>query len=288
MKNTNHYLLCILLIGLSGVGLAYTQQYCNNWANLSDFTQSWLENGLLSLGSSLVASVVVIFLYNEILDKNSKQDRMKRTRIAFKQMRIPMLRHFMMLIGMYKSSLADEIQVEFAKMEDVFGNNYIETLKNLNLMTAPLGIREERNWGQIIVDENIKFQNQMNEILLRYIQYIDSDVIDTLEDLANSNFVTTAEATYNNARYNYGIRDFASLPDVLFQGTEKPKFEQNWLTFQQNEFYFQSLREHVDKFIEIINIHNCIYPTERILWAERAFEYSNVKLGCSRIGKIKG
>jgi hypothetical protein len=188
-----------------------------------------------------------------------------------------------MLMGMYRGAIEKIPESKMTKLEEVFDNKYVETIKKLDLHSEPFGINEERLWCEIIAEQCNSFQKPISEILFRHGQCFDLKTVELIEEIIGSNFITTAPYLPEKVRHNYGIRTVNLIAQLSTGDKDATIIEKNNLTKGENEFFFKSLEEHINLFVKLFNTHNEVFPQKRLLWAEICWDFSNVKVGCNRV-----
>jgi|GEM_PF-5914582 len=128
-----------ILIGIGALGFimlfaAYYQQYCPNWLNLTEYTQSWLNNGLLNMGSGLIGSVLVITLYDRVQEVIREKEQKRRQLVALRELGSILRTHNAFFMSIYAATGDILPKTEYKSAESaLLEERYITNVKYLDI-----------------------------------------------------------------------------------------------------------------------------------------------------------
>ncbi len=151
----------------------------------------WLQSVLENVGSGFVSSVVVIFLYDRIIENQEKKAKRERNRSASERLIVPLRGYFYgSLFPMYRSTVP-ALPVE--KIEDwrrVLNDLLPDQLPHLDLSKAsPGSYPEVTPYPKFISDGACAFSNALKAWLDKYGSLPDGAVIEAVERVIGNNFL---------------------------------------------------------------------------------------------------
>lgn len=225
MKKILYTLLAILLVIFSCIFLTTTPN------------EEWLS----SLSGNLFAEIFGIFftvaIIDRIIEANQEKTRRKFNQIAFQQLRIPLIHHFQLLFNMYKASVISKPSKIYANISDIFDDNYFDEIAFLDFL-KPAPVIPEVLWINYLGFQFKEFKESLEKTIEKYSIYLQSDVIDLIEQLSNSNFVSFT-------------KQVVLLPII----DKEQGFERDY-NFLEDQSMRDMVREHVNLFIILVEKHN--------------------------------
>jgi len=192
----NQSLLKLGIIGLFMIVAAYFQQYCSNWLDITEHTQSWISNSLLNLGSGLIGSVIVIFLYNRLQEKINEYERQKRQNIALLELGGALKSHNAYLMSLFaatssalpsqpfssaQEALSDEGLIANIEYLDIYKPSYDSSLLNIP-------------WYKSLHDNCKSLVQAIKEVQFKYSPDLDTQLITLLSNIINDNLIEMSES----------------------------------------------------------------------------------------------
>ena len=240
----------IILLGMIGLLLslsALAMGYSSNYFYLSKHAQDWFFSFLLNLGSGIIASIVVIILYNLVLDKRSAVAKLKKQQIALSFLAPQLTRQLNQLYAMYKANLYNKPQQTNQSFEQFFNDDYFNAVIELDISKTvhPLDFPYSGMWYENISERAEDFNRIVNDILKKYAECLESDIIKTMNELGDC----------------YYIKAATKLPEAFKQNEER---EKSGLIFpdQFHPKHFkrmeESFRFFVINFLVLVNQYNSI------------------------------
>jgi hypothetical protein len=273
--NMTRYLVGISILGTILIIGAFSMQFCPNLADLSNHSQNWLFSILLNLGSGLIASVIVIKLYNMVLDQKAQDDRHKKQQVALSLLHEKLNRQLMQLYGIFKSTTAKEPDQVYNSFEAFFNDEYYNTvaLMDISKPVHPFEFPYSDLLYQSLSEFTTELINRINDVLVKYADCLDSELVETMDKLVYCTYVKFAsDVPKEFERYNMLVEQGTSLPD-------------EWHPRNFGKLN-NSFRFYVSQLILLINQYNKIVPEpSMITFDQRYWENNAVKPG-SNLGSV--
>lgn len=156
------------------------------------YTLGWFEDVALNLGTEVIGILLTVFLIDIVIRRHEEKERAMYKRVAFQQMRIPIRRHFSLLFGIYKASVAEAAARPVATPSELFDGDYFEQLKQFDFSkeapTAP-----KQPWMNYLAQQTQNFKDSLSRTLEKYAIYLPAEDVDLIEGLLNSSFLSFLE-----------------------------------------------------------------------------------------------
>lgn len=184
-RTLNYWILGILSLVLTV--LSYISQLSN----------PWLSSGLSNLATGFIASVIIYYLIEQIIEKNKKEEERKRKQICYRRLYYPLSRYMGFLKRLYndtRNNPPDEIP---ETLSDMFDSEFIENCEMLDWSSDPDFI-SQRTWRDYIFFSNSTLIKDLNEILDMYSYALDTETINLIEDIIQSSFMYVSGSIMDN------------------------------------------------------------------------------------------
>lgn len=154
---------------------------------------SWegVRNFALNLAAGIVGTLLTVFLIDQVLrskeESEEKEKKRKYQEIALRHLRIPLINHLRMFTNILKAVSQSAPQKSYDSVHDLFDKDYFAKLELLDFSKdAPLlGYK----WSDYIARECSRFKESITRTLDRYSLYLDSDIVELMEQIINSSFM---------------------------------------------------------------------------------------------------
>jgi hypothetical protein len=229
----------------------------------------WWQNMLLNLGTGILGSLIIIYLYNRVLDKIQENEKKQRESIAMIQLTVPLKQHFRFLFDMYRCSLKEKPETKFITVEDILEENFYESIKCLDLnKPSPASSIGNIKWYEYIESSCKLFNNVLQEIMNKYAQNLCPQVVKIIEDIRNSAFMITGQNLCTIMNFN--------------------PFKNQGVRFPGN-FYINS-QEMVNEYINLFKALVVYYDQnvskdKKLKFEENIWKNDFFAIGCSRMEK---
>ncbi|WP_373486350.1 hypothetical protein [Acetobacterium malicum] len=182
--NKNLSLSYIVLITVVIVcGLTYFVGPNNSVSVPSDFKEAIAFN----LGISVVTILITVFLIDRVIERNKQNEIAKINKIAFNQIRIPILHQNIFLFNIFKATVFEEVEIKKMKPESLFNDFYFENIKYVDLIrVAP--VLPKMTWLEYINLEIVNFRKTLEKTIDRYGSTLPTKFIEECESIINSSF----------------------------------------------------------------------------------------------------
>jgi len=153
----------------------------------------WLKDLSLNLVAELIGILLVLILVNRSIELNQAKERKRFRKIAFRQFKLVLHKHIHLLFNMFKASSEAKPEINYEKIEDLFKDTYFKEVGFLDLLKpAPVLNHkgEEMDWLDYLFSEFASLRAALYKVVDRYSFYLDSEVVDLLEEVADAGFIS--------------------------------------------------------------------------------------------------
>ena len=151
----------------------------------------WLKDISLNLGTGILGIFLTVWLIDAVIHKKEQYERERVLKVAFSQLRLPLLHHISMLVAMYKGALAHAPQTPPRDLKELFGPDYAVQVAFLDFAKpAPLMNVLPLNWFDYFHHEIEKFSSALSRTIEKYATFLDPETVEILEELLASNLLS--------------------------------------------------------------------------------------------------
>jgi hypothetical protein len=170
-----------LIFAIASIALLISGHLPNGW------WQSFLSN----FGAGLYSALLLIFLYDQILERQASQLQRDRNRIAAEQLIAPLRSHiYGTLFPMYRSAIERKPDKNIETWQTFLKSQFPDALPNLDIsIRSPGSFPTITLYPQFITDGCKRFSDEIQSWLIKYGAVADSDLIAALERVKSSNFL---------------------------------------------------------------------------------------------------
>jgi|GEM_PF-3972297 len=175
-------------------------------ASLFSYWKGWFSDFTLNLGTELIGILITVVFIDLVISRHEQREKSKLRRIALRQLRVPMQRHLSLLFNMYKASVTAPATRSINGPETLFREDYYLQLASFDLSKdAP--VIPKQQWIDYACHEVNEFRESLSRTLEKYAMHLDSEVIDLLESLLGSSFLSFLKQVPNirNIDRNEGL-----------------------------------------------------------------------------------
>jgi hypothetical protein len=194
----------------------------------SDVCESWWQNFLLDLGSGLYAALVLIFLYDRVIESQVQEEKRERNRIACMKLVGP-LRGLIIgtMVPIYRSATLSLPVDDVVTMQRFLTEFFPCEISNLDIsIRSPGSFPDIYPYPKFFSDFFKVFHNKLDEWLDQNGAIADNDLIEVVEALKIDRFMVLClnlEASMNTVPPNFP-RDFSSVKAFVFPDTTAREF----------------------------------------------------------------
>lgn len=153
------------------------------------FGINWLKEFSLNLATQVIGILLVVFLIDRVISINQENERKKRQVIALQQLQIPLRRHFILLFNIFKSSIQVKPDKNYKHVSDLFDDTYFVQIAFFDF-SKPAPVIPLDAWFNYLSRECSQFREALNRTIEKYSLYVESDIIDLMEETINSSFIS--------------------------------------------------------------------------------------------------
>lgn len=152
---------------------------------------NWVAEPSLNIGANVLGILLTVVLIDTVIRRNENRERSRIRRIAFQQLRRPLLRHLQVLYGMYKASAARPPEVRSADIRGLFDDCYFAELAFLDFSKpAPVSSPLPLQWFDYLSMTASEFKGDLGRTVDRYALFLDGESVELIESLINSTFIS--------------------------------------------------------------------------------------------------
>lgn len=195
----------------------------------------WIGAYFSNVAAGLVGSLIIIFLVDKIIERNRKSERTKVVGIALKRLRIPLRRHMKLLCSIFKASTQSKPSSLPTAFHELFNDKYYEGIAFLDFSKESPEV-PKKDWFTYLYNQTKWFKERIEQIIDTYAVFLDVALLDTLEKVVDSNFLSYV----NQAK---------SVPEI----DREFRLKRVYTMFNGVE---SLVREHVSTMMELIGHFN--------------------------------
>lgn len=174
----------LLILGIIILVLLYFVQW--NVVTETDF--------LVNLATEIIGIFITILFIDSILNFHEKLKQRKIKRVALKQLKFPLKYQLDLFAAMFKAAIEAK-PTKYENYNDLFNaETYYKEISHLDL-TKESYFPLPQKWARSIYDQCAEFNKYLEKTLDRYLFYLDSDTIELIEKLVNSQFINRVSWT---------------------------------------------------------------------------------------------
>lgn len=220
---------------LAGIGVILT--FLSWLFNKSE----WFSSALLDIGSGLVTSVVLIYAYDLLIEKQQEKYRKDKQRRAISNQKVTLRQHYRVLLDCYRSAYGGVEPAEFKDINSFLGTRYEETFADLNIYApSPANSMGTVPYYKYIEDSFIQISSSLHSMLAASGENLDPDLFAAVDNLLNSEFMMVCQSL--SAICALSIPGFGRVPSQLITGMRG------------------QIRDYCIKFCQLINAFEKIQP----------------------------
>jgi len=174
----SYLFLIILAFFLSGLSFLLSTLY----------GMEWLSAFISNIATGIVASLIIIFLIDKIIERNKEKERVEMVRVAVRRLRLPIVWHMTLLVNMYKAAVQNKPSTLPTTYKDTFTDAYYKEISFLDFSKdAP--VAPKKDWFTHTESEVRMFKQKSEQIVDTYSAFLDIKLIDILERITESHFL---------------------------------------------------------------------------------------------------
>jgi hypothetical protein len=152
-------------------------------------TNAWWSSLLQNFGAGLCSALVLIWLYDQIIERESNRVRAERNRIAASQLIAPLRSQiYGLLFPMYRSATAKKQGIK--SWREFLTVHFPEEMPNLDIsIRSPGSYPQVTPYPKFISDNMSRFSLSLQSWLSKYGAVADADLVEPLEQVIGSSFM---------------------------------------------------------------------------------------------------
>jgi hypothetical protein len=170
---------------------------------LSNPTFAWWQSVLQNFGAGLFSALIVIWLYDRVLEREAEKAKNERNRIVASQL-VPLFRSHIygFLFPMYRSAVAVKPAKSIVDWKEFLTDSFPREMPNLDISArSPGSFPEITPYPKFISNNLQSFSNRVQSWLGKYGSMVDADLFDACEQVINSNFSVFGSSLEHTANF---------------------------------------------------------------------------------------
>jgi hypothetical protein len=148
----------------------------------------WLSGYISNTATGIIASLIIIFFIDKIIDRNKEKERLRIVKIALPRLRFPIIWQMMLLCNIYKAAAQSKPSHLPTTFEETFTGDYYKEISFLDFSKeAPVAIKMD--WFNYLNSEIKLFKEKLEQVTDTYSGFLDASLIDLLEKIIGSHFL---------------------------------------------------------------------------------------------------
>ena len=160
------------------------------YLNIHDVGPTWLEPLVGGLATAIAASYIATTLITRKFREQEidRQNRMRNT--AYRGLKKSLQRHIQVLIEMYIATSEGPPENVPDNYQMLFSDDFEEQIQYLETSKKYPIVIEDMTWGVHIKEQIKTFQEDIDKILNLYTPWLDTEEVETLQNLRDSSFLS--------------------------------------------------------------------------------------------------
>jgi hypothetical protein len=221
----------------------------------------WLSGYFSNTATGIIASLIIIFLVDKLIEKNKEKERLRIAKIALQKLRHPIIWQMQLLCNIYKAAAESKPSRLPATFEETFTEDYYKEISFLDF-SKDAGMAIRMNWFDYLSSQINLFKGKLEQVTDTYAAFLDASLIDLLEKIIGSHFLSF-------------IPQACMIPQVHRQLGVKRIY--TMLRGAERE-----VKEHVSLMLELIKYYNSNCETPILLSVAIWSDITEPKWGSSR------
>ena len=209
----------------------------------------WIRDITINLGAGIIVVILTIILIDNIISSNQEKERKKYQSVALQQLETPLVRQLYLLFYIFKASLEIKPQKQYQNVRDLFDDDFFQHLVFFDFSKkAPIygPVFGGTQWFDYISHECKEFVDALNRTLGKYSLYLDSEIVEIMEQIINSFFMS-----------------FVSKAPVMRDIAKNEGYKQGPCNFFNAPGMGETVREYTDLFTRLVEHHNDLVTEEK-------------------------
>lgn len=199
----------------------------------------WLRDLSLNVGTEVFGIVLTVFLIDAVIRRNEVRERRRVRRVAFQQLRIPLIHHLTVLQQMYKAAIFNPPERQPVEVRELFTDSYFVQVAFLDFSKpAPVDSVVPLQWFDWLRMEATNFKAALGRTIEKYATFLEGGSVELLEGLINSHFLSL----------------LIQVPAV--RDTDIRENTRRSYNVLSGEGMVEFVREYVDKFSSLVELYN--------------------------------
>jgi hypothetical protein len=239
----------------------------------------WLRNLALNLVTEILGILLTVAFIDRVLRAREESEeyerRIKYQTIALRHLRIPLLNHLRMFTNIFRAVSESAPVKPYESTHDLFDRVYFTNLPLLDFSKdAPL---LGQKWSDYLTRECSRFKESLTRTLDRYSLYLDSNLVELMEQIINSSFFDFVATAPITREVNQRLRPGVALPSNFFA---------------ERSLYGGAInitRKYTDRFSRLLDYYNeCESPERKIKPDDHYWSHTvGPRYGSARIDQNK-
>lgn len=148
---------------------------------------AWWIDFYLSIGSGLLGSVLLIYLYDMSIMRKERDSKIRRQKIILKEFKNNYDMYFLFVLCPLKNGVSVNLDIDYNMLEGFFDEKYYEEAKDINLL-EPYSPIKSLSWAQELSSNALKIFKEIDHKMALYEPYIDTNLFEKMQLLQKGEF----------------------------------------------------------------------------------------------------
>lgn len=188
----NYILVILALIGIWSTYISYDLSFqIGKYDNFNVHPYTWLKDLFFSIGSSLITSVLLVALYDQILRIKEVRDRNKRALLAASRLYSQFAFYGFMTLYFLIDRREEHITTGFKHLNysNALGKEYLDMVQGMDLNSLS-SYDSSVVWAKYIQRNFISLKNQVDKVLMTSEPYFDIKTLKQINGFFSSKFIS--------------------------------------------------------------------------------------------------
>jgi hypothetical protein len=203
------------------------------------YTYEWAASFTSNLAAGFLSSFLTVLLIDRALERE-RQGQTKRIRkLAFAQLRPAVLRHIILLFGLYKAAIPEPPHFQPTNFKQVFGEDYFREVRFLDF-SKPSPSLPQTTWLSFTGAELDSFTVEIRQVIDKYAIFLEPETLELLGSMTSSNLVNA----------------FVKLHQTNLLAMDQAKAIQRRYNLLDEASFNRALRAHIEKLESFLSSFN--------------------------------
>lgn len=229
-------------------------------------TDTWWSSLLQNFGAGLCSALVLIWLYDYILEREAEKIKIERNRVAAVQLVVSLRSQiYGLLFPMYRSAISKKPENRIETWGEFLALHFPQQVPYLDIsIRSPGSYPHVMSYPTFINQELSRFSNELQSWLDKYVAVVDADLFEAVEQVRSSAFM----------RLGCSLEAVANFVP--------PSFPATYSFTREFRFHEAMLREYGTRLSRLIEVVEQRLPSQVSRFEEEYWHNAIFEIGYAR------